>query len=39
MTLADSLYAYARALEERHLAKFLRFELRNAANDNRGWVA
>jgi len=39
MTLTDSLYAYARALEERHLARFRRCVVRNAANDNRGWVA
>jgi len=39
MTLADALQAYVRAMAERHLRQFLRFELRNAANDNRGWVA
>jgi len=40
MTLTDSLYAYARALEERHLARFRRCVVRVAVNDNfKGWAA
>ena len=38
MTLTDTLYAYTRALEQRMLARFLRFQVSNAVNDNReGW--
>ena len=34
MTLTDALYAYARALEEKHLRAFLRFSVASPANDN-----
>lgn len=36
MMLADALQAYVRALSQRHLGRFLRFSVCNAANDNGG---
>lgn len=39
MTLTDALYGYARALQLRHVRRYLRFAVRNAANDNAGWAA
>lgn len=36
MTLADALQAYARALAQTHVGRFLRFRVVNAANDNGG---
>jgi len=38
MTLPDALQAYARALEECHLRRFLRIRVCEAANDNRALV-
>jgi hypothetical protein len=34
MTLPDALQAYARSLAMRHVGRFLRFAVKNAANDN-----
>lgn len=39
MTLQDAFLAHCCSLSMRVLRRFLRWQVRNAANDNGGWVA